>query len=388
MRRRFGRGAVATGAAGLLALAVALGAGGASAQSGALHLKKFANLKHPVYVGSAPDTSGLLFVVDQTGTVEVFRKGKRQNEPFLNLRGRVKWDRSEQGMYSIAFDPDYKQNRLFYVYFINNDGNIEVDQLKRSKGSAVRADANSRRTVIEIPHPNDVFHNGGQLQFGADGFLYIGTGDGEADTNQPPDGNAQSTKVLLGKILRVAPKPNGGYDIPDSNPFAHGGGDPEIYALGIRQPFRFSFDKETGDFWAADVGQDKWEEIDHVNAADLRGANFGWDLFEGTHNYNGDGTEPPNYVPPVLEYSSLDNQYCAILGGIVVRNSKLPSLDGRYVYSDLCAGELRSLNPSDPIGSDTAIGVTVVSPTSFGADNRGRLYATSLNGGVYRVVEG
>jgi glucose/arabinose dehydrogenase len=385
--RRFGGGAVISGAACVCALVVMLGAGGASAHGGGLALKKVANLKHPIYVQSAPGAPKLLFVVDQNGTVDVLRHGKVQHKPFLNLRGRVKYDHIEQGMYSIAFDPGYARNRLFYVYFINNAGNIEVDQLKRSKGSGLRADPRSRRTVIEVPHPSDIYHNGGQLQFGSDGFLYVGTGDGEANTDQPPDGNSQDKRVLLGKILRLAPKKKGGYSTPDSNPFAAGGGDPEIYATGFRQPFRFSFDKATGDFWGADVGQDKWEEVDHVDAAHLRAANFGWDLFEGTHNYNGDGTEPPNYVPPVLEYSSLDNGNCAIIGGVVVHDRKVAALDDRYVYVDLCAGVIRSFNPNDPQGSDSATSLKVATPSSFGADSHGHLYVTSLDGPLYRVVQ-
>jgi glucose/arabinose dehydrogenase len=385
--RRFGGGAVISGAVCLFALLVALGASGASAQGGGLALKKVASLKHPIYVQSAPGASKLLFVVDQNGTVDVLRNGKLARKPFLNLRGRVKYDRNEQGMYSIAFDPGYAKNRRFDVYFINNDGNIEVDQLKRSKGSSLRADPKSRRTVIEVPHPSDIYHNGGQLQFGSDGFLYIGTGDGEGNNDQPPDGNSQDKRVLLGKILRVAPKPNGGYSIPGTNPFADGGGDPEIYATGFRQPFRFSFDKATGDFWGADVGQDKWEEVDHVDASDLRGANFGWDLFEGDHTYNGDGTEPPNYEPPVLEYPSLDNGNCAIIGGVVVHDRQLAALDDRYVYVDLCAGVIRSLNPNDPQGSDSATNLRVDTPSSFGTDARGRLYVTSLLGPLYRVVQ-
>ena len=385
MRRRFGRGALASGFV-LLGLLVAVGASGAEAQGSGMHLKKVADVGHPLYVNSAPHTSGLVFVTDQSGVIRVMRHGKVVRRPFLNLRGRVKYDRSEQGMYSVAFDPKYRKNRRFYVYYINHEGNIEVDVLRRKASNALRAEPDSRRKVIEVSHPADIYHNGGQLQFGRDGFLYIGTGDGEASTNQPPDGNSQNHRILLGKILRIAPKAGGGYTIPDSNPFGGSNESHEIYATGMRNPYRFSFDSATGDFWAADVGQDRWEEINHVDGPTLRGANFGWDLFEGTHPYNGDGTEPPDYQPPVFEYSSFENSNCAILGGIVVHNHALPALDGRYVYADLCAGVLHSLKPDDPEGTDAATGLTVAVPTSFGADARGRLYVTSLDGPVYRVV--
>ena len=351
-----------------------------------MRLKKVASFPHSIYVNSAPHVSGLLFVTEQSGVVRVLRHGKAVRKPFLDLRGRVNYDRSEQGMYSIAFDPNYAKNRRFYVYYVNHQGNIEIDGLHRSAASALRAAARfspqgdrgspPRR---HLPQRRPASIRAGRLPLHRHrrrrGIARPATGGKLADFQS-----------LLGKILRIDPKPGGGYTTPDSNPFSGAAGKPEIYAVGMRNPYRFSFDRATGDFWAADVGQDRWEEIDHVDGADLRAGNFGWELFEGNHPYNGDGTKPPNYRPPVLEYSSFQNENCAVLGGVVVHDSKLPALDGRYVYSDFCAGALHSFNLNDPQGTDAATGLTVSVPSSFGADSRGRPYVTSLDGPLYRIV--
>ena len=309
------------------------------------------------------------------------RDGKTLDRPFLDIHERVKFG-GEQGLLSIAFDPGYAHNHRFYVYFTNQGGNIEVDGFKSK--SATRANARSRNKVIEIPHPTFANHNGGQLQFGPDGHLYLGTGDGGSGGD--PDGNAQNKSILLGKLLRIDPRKHGGYSVPHSNPFVHGKGKREIYATGLRNPFRFSFDSKTGDIWIGDVGQDLWEEIDHVGARRLNGANFGWDRFEGDHVFEGNGSEPSHYVAPVLELSHSDG-FCAIIGGYVVRDSSVPALDGRYVYSDNCNGALRSLNPANPAGSDRQTGLDVSSPSSFGVDAQGHVYVTSLGGPVYRIAQ-
>ncbi len=372
------------GAAALLTAVIVLtaGSGGASARSG-LRLDQVGSFDSPVYVAAAPGAAKLLFVVEQPGTIAVMRDGHTLDRKFLDIHNIVK-SGGEQGLLSMAFDPGYAHNRRFYVYYTNQSGNIEVDGLRTKRKSSTRADARSRQKVIEIPHPTFENHNGGQLQFGPDGHLYLGTGDGGSGGD--PDGNAQNKSILLGKLLRIDPRKKGGYSVPKSNPFVHGKGKAEIYATGLRNPFRFSFDSKTKDIWIGDVGQDQWEEIDHVSAHKLRGANFGWDRFEGNHVFEGNGDKPSHYRPPVLELSHTDG-YCAIIGGYVVRDNSVPALDGRYVYSDNCHGTLRSLDPHNPANSDGSIGLDVSSPSSFGVDSQGHVYVTSLSGPVYRITQ-
>ena len=214
----------------------------------------------------------------------------------------------------------------------------------------------------------------------------MATGDGGGAGDAA--GNAQDRSSLLGKLLRLEPRPRGGYAIPASNPFAAGPGRDEIYSLGLRNPYRFSFDRRSGDLWIGDVGQDEWEEIDHVGARRTPGANFGWNLFEGNHPFEGDpGAPPPRYRPPVFEYSSSGGGTCAITGGYVVRDPSLPALAGRYVYADFCAGQIRSLDADaqDAGHTDDPTGLSVASPSSFGEGAAGRLYVASLDGPVYRI---
>lgn len=380
------RGARRLGFASLAGAAIAacavLASGGAAAQS-KLHLAQVGSFDSPVHVAAAPGAKRLLFVVEQPGSIRVLRDGKAIDRDFLNIRDLVKYG-GEQGLLSIAFDPGYAHNRRFYVYYTNQDGNIEVDGFRTKRKSPTRAEARSGEKIIVIPHPSFENHNGGQLQFGPDGHLYLGSGDGGSAGD--PHGNAQNKSILLGKLLRIDPRRKGGYSVPKSNPFAKGKGKPEIYATGLRNPFRFSFDSKTKDIWIGDVGQDSWEEIDHVSAQKLRGANFGWDRFEGDHVFEGDGTKPAHYEPPVLELSH-DGGYCAVIGGYVVRDKSVPALNGRYVYSDNCNGTLRSFDPSNPGQSDGSIGLDVSAPSSFGLDSKGHVYVTSLAGPVYRITQ-
>ncbi len=241
--------------------------------------------------------------------------------------------------------------------------------------------------MISIAHPQFENHNGGQLQFGPDGHLYLGIGDGGSGGD--PDGNAQNTQQLLGKLLRIDPRSKGGHSSPSDNPYASGGGAPEIYSIGLRNPFRFSFDRQTDDLWIGDVGQDNFEEIDHTTLGGARNANFGWDLIEGNHGFEGSPSDPPDhYQPPVLEYSH-EGGNCAVTGGYVVRDSSLPALSGRYVYADFCGGQLRSIaaGAANPGSTDASVGLGVDRPSSFGEDNRGHIYVTSLQGPVYRIVQ-
>jgi glucose/arabinose dehydrogenase len=371
----------------LIALVALAGRPGEAGARGTVPgLEQIGDFESPVYVAAAPAAPKLLFVVEQPGTVQVLRKGKRLGRPFLDLSGKVTYG-GEEGLLSIAFDPGYAQNRRFYVYYVDANGDIRVDSLKRKRDVPTRADPRSRHKVIVIPHPVNSNHNGGQLQFGPDGFLYLGTGDGGSGGDPP--GNAQNPEVLLGKLLRLDPSRKGGYSSPDSNPFAGSAGGDEIYSLGLRNPYRFSFDSETGDLWVGDVGQDDWEEVDHVTLAGARGANFGWDLFEGNHEFEGDSQNPPpNYRPPVHEYASSGGN-CAITGGYVSRDPAVPALLGRYVYADYCGGVLRSLDAgaADASSTDAPTGIELSSPSGFGEGPRDELYVTSLAGPVYRIVQ-
>ncbi len=359
---------------------------------GRLALRKIGSFENPVYVSGAPGFRKLLFVVEQSGRVAVLRGGHRLSRPFLDIDRLVSDDGGERGLLSIAFPPDYRKSRRFYVYYVDNAGNIRVDEFKRR--TPTRAAAGSRRAVIRIPHPVNANHNGGQLQF-LGNLLYLGTGDGGSG-GDPPN-NAQNKNVLLGKLLRIDPLPRHGrpYTVPGSNPFVGKPGRDEIYSYGLRNPFRFSFDTVSAKqprVAIGDVGQDEFEELDYTTVAAADGANFGWDAFEGFHRYEGSNSgtpDPGGTTKPIFAYShSRGGGSCSIIGGYVVADRRLRSLYKRYVYADLCEGQLRSLVPHlKRAAHDRRIGLHVDSPSSFGEDELHRLYVASLDGPVYRVVE-
>jgi len=359
--------------------------------SSGVALKKVGEFESPTYVAGAPGYPKLLFVVEQPGRVEVMRAGRKLAHPFLDVRSLVGYDGGERGLLSIAFPPDYRRSGRLYVYYTDNDGNIRVDEFRR--GGATRAARGSRRTVIEIPHPVNANHNGGQLQF-LGNLLYLGTGDGGSG-GDPPN-NAQNTDSLLGKLLRIDPRPSGGrpYSVPADNPFVGRPGRDEIYSYGLRNPFRFSFDTVTAGgprIAIADVGQNRFEELDYTTVPGARGANFGWDALEGFAPYteeHGGTPDPGGTTKPILAYGhGRDGGSCSIIGGYVVRDPHLPSLRGRYLYTDFCSGRLRSLIPHlRGAAHDRRLGLTVPSPTSFGEDDRGRVYVCSGEGPVYRLT--
>ena len=377
MGRRARAGAVLAAIA--LAGLTACGAGGSQEKAsesrqakGGVGLKQIGRFDSPVYVTGAPGFPKLLFVVEQGGTVRVLRGGHRLGQPFLDIGGLIS-SGGERGLLSIAFPPDYASTRRFYVYYTDPEGNIRIDEFKRK--SATRAARGSRRAVVEIPHPVNANHNGGQLQF-LDNFLYFGTGDGGSG-GDPPN-NSQNRRVLLGKLLRIDP--------------SRAGAEPEVYSYGLRNPFRFSFDTVTAPeprLAIADVGQDRFEELDYTTVAAARGANFGWDAFEGFAPYRGanSGTrDPGGTVKPIFAYPHSRGGSCTIIGGYVVRDRSLPSLQGRYVYADLCEGRLRALTPHlEKASGDHKLGLHVESPSSFGEDDQHRLYVASLEGPIYRL---
>jgi glucose/arabinose dehydrogenase len=373
------RTAVSSALALLLALALpACGSaqppdGAVSSGARGVGLKQIGSFESPVYVAGAPGFPTLLFVVEQGGTVQVLRNGHKQARPFLDIHDLIS-SGGERGLLSIAFPPDYESSGRFYVYETDRKGRIRIDEFKR-KG-ATQAARGSRRAIVRIPHPVNSNHNGGQLQF-LGNWLYFGTGDGGSG-GDPPN-NAQSRHSRLGKLLRIDPRPR--------NPR------PEIYSIGLRNPFRFSFDRVTDPgqprLAIGDVGQNRFEEVDYTTVAAAQDANFGWDAFEGFAPYEDEnsGTEDPGgTVKPIFSYPHSRGGSCSIIGGYVVGDRHLPTLYKRYVYADLCEGQLRSLVPHLHGASDEhELGLSVSTPSSFGEDDRGRVYVCSLDGPVYRL---
>src|SRR3954468_19492205 len=346
----------------ILAALIAAAAFAPSA-SAALHLSKIGDFTNPVYVTAPPGDPHRVFVVEQAGRIFEVRDGVKQTPAFLDITSSVK-PGGEQGLLSMAFAPDYATSGRYYVYYTaplpgDAGGNIlTVEEFSPAGG----------RTVFTVRHPTNSNHNGGQLQFGPDGLLYAGTGDGGSG-NDPP-GNAQNLGSNLGKLLRINPK------VP--------GASPEIYAYGLRNPFRFSFDRQTGDLIIGDVGQNNWEEVDFSPAGLAAVRNYGWRCREGFHANPSVSCTAPGAVDPVLEKDHSTDGFCAIIGGYVVRDAALGSLAGRYVYGDNCATGIRSVT-LPAANDDAATGLTVAGLSSFGEDSCGRLYATSLNGPVYRI---
>jgi glucose/arabinose dehydrogenase len=359
-------------------------AGGQSAGRG-VRLVKIGDFSSPLYVTAPPNDRRRVFVVEQAGRIVVVRGGKKLAQPFLDIRSKVTAG-GEQGLLSMAFAPDYAQTGRFYVYYTERSGQEAIWEYRRATDD--RADPGSARLVLRMddPEPN---HNGGLMIFGPDGLMYVGTGDGGGgDDQHGARGNAQSLASLLGKILRIDPRQSGGrpYGVPSSNPFAgRSGARPEIYAYGLRNPWRFSFDRDTDDLTIADVGQDAVEEVDFVRKGRGRGANFGWRPWEGrSRNFD----EPaPGAIFPVITHQHSDG-FCSITGGYVVRDRSVPALFGRYVYGDYCEGRIRAAKLR--AGHQTTGRVLslpkVGGLSSFGEDAAGRVYATSLNGPVYRLA--
>jgi len=354
-------------------IVLALPACGSAQQPHAVGLEQIGRFDSPVYVAGAPGFPKLLFVVEQGGTVEVLRGGHQLARPFLDIHDLVSFE-GERGLLSIAFPPDYKRSGRFYVYYTDRQGNVRVDEFKRK--SATRAARGSRRALVEIPHPVNANHNGGQLQF-LGNMLYFGTGDGGSG-GDPPN-NAQNRHSLLGKLLRIDPR--------------QPGAKPEVYSYGLRNPFRFSFDRVTAAqprIAIGDVGQNRVEELDYTTVAAAQGANFGWDAFEGFAPYEDENSgtpDPGGTVKPIFAYPHSRGGSCSIIGGYVVADKDLPALYKRYVYADLCEGELRSLVPHlRRASNDHRLGLSVSTPSSFGEDDRHRLYVCSLDGPVYRLV--
>jgi glucose/arabinose dehydrogenase len=354
-----------------------------AARKSSVRLVQIGNFNQPLGLTAAPGDQSRVYVVQRTGQVMLLLAGHVQPQPFLDVSSSITTKFDEEGLLGLAFPANYAKSGLFYVDFTSKNGDIKVVQYRRSASSPNLADPASAHTLLTIEHEKNENHNGGQLAFGREGDLYIGVGDGGSEDD--PENNGQNTDTLLGKILRIAPSAAGGYTIPRGNPYVgQSGKRPEIWAYGLRNPWRFSFDRLTGDLLVGDVGQDKQEEVDFIRAGTGAGANYGWSVWEGDRR-NKPG-QAPHAVFPAFVVSHSDG-YCAIIGGYVVRDRSLASLYGRYLFGDYCRPQLESVKFSHGKASaPQPLGLEVSGLSSFGQDASGHIYATSLNGPVYRLA--
>jgi glucose/arabinose dehydrogenase len=337
-----------------------------------------------LYVTAPPGDTDRIFVVQQSGAIRVLRHDSLLATPFLAVT--TSFDGAERGLLSMAFHPGYATNGFFYIDYTAPGGALTIARYRVSADPNV-ADPSSAQILLSIPHSANANHNGGLVIFGPDGDLYIGTGDGGGGGD--PLGSGQDSTKLLGKILRIDVDGAFPYAIPATNPFVGRSGADEVWAYGMRNPWRFSFDRTTHDFYIADVGQNAYEEIDFAPAGDPGGHNYGWNTMEGLHCYSPmTGCNMSGKVLPVYEYGH--GPECSITGGYVYRGTRYPALAGRYFFGDYCAGWVRSLTIRGGVATNvvdhTAEFGTVANLTSFGEDARGELYITSGNGQVYRIT--
>ena len=338
---------------------------------------------NPVYLTSPPGDSARIFIVEQPGRIIVRRNDTTLARPFLDISGRITFG-GEQGLLSVAFDPQFATTRRFYVYFVRS-GDLRIVRYTAAASDRDSADEATADTVLKVAHPGQSNHNGGQLQFGPDEMLWIATGDGGGSDD--PNGNGQNKHALLGKLLRLDVSGASGYTIPADNPFATDtSARPEIWAYGLRNPWRFSFDRQTGDLYIADVGQNVWEEVNVAPAPQRgKGANYGWDIMEGNHCHPSDPCTNPG-VLPFVEYQHT-NGACSVSGGYVYRGSAIPAMAGTYLYADYCIGNVWSFAyPNAGVVDRSAELRPGDGVSAFGQDARGELYILQLGGPVYRIV--
>jgi glucose/arabinose dehydrogenase len=347
-------------------------------------------LNSPVYVTDAGDGSGRLFIVEQVGRIRIVKDGALLPTPFLDIRSLVE-SGGERGLLSVAFHPDFKTNGVFVVDYTRasstpaNVGDTVIARYRATPPAADVADRASAEALLTIdqPQPN---HNGGLVKFGPDGLLYIGMGDGggggDTGAGHAPEGNGQSLTTLLGKMLRIDVGAAGPYTVPPGNPNLGQAARREIWAYGLRNPWRFSFDRATGDLYIGDVGQNDYEEIDFQPSNAKGGVNYGWPVWEGNHGYRLASTRSPD-TKPIAEYSHAGGA-CSVTGGYVYRGTNIPALAGFYIFGDYCNGRLWTLVR---FGGAWRLGLlrdTSYLISSFGEDDAGELYLVDLKGAVYR----
>ena len=366
----------------LLVLAAALVLPGCAAAGTGLGLQRVGSFDSPVHVTAPPGDERRLFVVEQGGRIRVVRDGRTLPGGFLDLSDRVSAG-GERGLFSMAFAPNYAASGRFYVSYTDRNGNSRIEEFLRA--TLDRARPASRRLVLfqRQPEPN---HNGGLIAFGPDGLLYVGFGDGGGAGDQHgARGNAQNLNTLLGKLLRIDPRAGGGrrYRVPRDNPFVGRAGRDEIWAYGFRNPWRWSFDRSTGDLIVGDVGQSSSEEVTWTARDAARGRNFGWRVWEGRRRNTSE--RAVRLVFPQITYPTSDG--CAVTGGFVVRDPALAGWQGRYLYADYCDGAILTARLGAGGASDRGpTGLRADELDSFGEDARGHIYVVSRRGPVYRIV--
>ena len=337
----------------------------------------------PLYL-TAPPGDARLFVVEKTGRIRIVRNGAVSPAPFLDISARVS-SGGEQGLLGLAFDPQYATSGRFYVDYTDRNGDTHISRFRVSADPDV-ADAASEEVLLTVDQPYSN-HNGGQVAFGPDGYLYIGMGDGGSGGD--PQGHGQNPNDLLGSLLRLDVSGATGYAVPPDNPYAAGGGRPEVFSIGLRNPWRFSFDRATGDLYIADVGQNDREEVDVSTASSGggRGLNYGWNRMEGTACYGATSCDRGGLVLPVTDYTHADG--CSITGGYVYRGTALPNLVGTYFYGDYCNGWVRSFRYAGAQAGTPREWPTLRPGgqiTSFGEDANGELYVMQQDGKLFRIV--
>jgi glucose/arabinose dehydrogenase len=325
-----------------------------------------------------PGEPGAALLVLQDGRIQRVDLAGANSPPttFLDIRDKIiASPGEEEGLLGLAFAPDYATSGAFYIYYTRGDP--QHNRISRFVVQGDHADPASEHTILDLPEKRFSNHNGGAMAFGPDGYLYVGVGDGGSGGD--PDGNGQNTSTLFGKILRIDVSGDT-YSIPPDNPFAHGGGAPEVYAYGLRNPWRISFDSQTGQLWAGDAGQDRWEEVDRI----VRGGNYGWNVMEGDHCYQPASGCPPTGLPPRAEYSH--DFGCVVIGGYVYRGTEMPELDGWYVYGDFCSGRVWAVDAGSDRGAAIPIADTGASISSFAQDANGELYILTFDKGVLKLA--
>lgn len=338
-------------------------------------------LNQPVYL-TAPNGDPRLFIVEQPGRLRVVENGKLLPKPFLDIANKVR-SGGEQGFLSVAFHPQYRANGFLFVNYTDKKGDTRIERYTVSSDSSV-ADPRSAKLILTIDQRYSN-HQGGLNLFGPDGMLYIGMGDGGSQGD--PHGNGQNRNVLLGKLLRINVDRGDPYSVSTANPYANGGGRGEIWALGLRNPWRFAFDRVSGHLYIADVGQDRYEEV-NVVPMQKAGVNYGWNVMEGPACYRSSGCNQTGLQQPALSYTH-ENSTCSVIGGSVYRGQKIPEIAGQYFYSDYCNSWLRSFGYADGKVTDRhewPVG-RLGSVVSFGEDSQGELYICTSSGRVYRIVK-
>jgi glucose/arabinose dehydrogenase len=339
-------------------------------------------LTKPLDMAALPDGAGRILVLEQPGTIRLVEEGALAPDPFLDIRDRVGSQGNEQGLLGIALHPGFAQNGFFYLNYTDTNGDTVIARFQRTEENPNRVDPGSEKVLLQVNQPF-ANHNGGSMAFGPDGYLYIGLGDG--GSRNDPRGYGQLVDTLLGKLLRINVDGGDPYDVPPDNPFVNGTGKAEIWALGLRNPWRFSFDRLTGDLYIADVGQNAWEEINFLPAGSPGGTNFGWNFREGAHEFLGTPPADAGLVDPVAEYGH--GEGCSVTGGFVYRGEALPEFRGVYLYGDFCSGKVWGLR-KEAGGSwefrvlfDTGYNIS-----SFGQDRQGEVYIIDQGSGtVYRL---